>query len=156
MTTMTTLKNLFDPALAAELKTRLATLRADSPRQWGSMTPSQAVAHCARAMELPSGDRRPPRLMIGRLLGWVIKPLALGDDAPMRRNSPTVPGMIVDDPADLDAERARLASLIDRFVAGGPQACTTHPHSFFGKMTPDEWAVLMYKHVDHHLRQFGV
>jgi len=33
--------------------------------------------------------------------------------------------------------------------------CVAHPHSFFGRMTPDEWAVLMYKHVDHHLRQFG-
>jgi Protein of unknown function (DUF1569) len=36
-----------------------------------------------------------------------------------------------------------------------PPGCTTHPHSFFGRMTADEWAILMYKHLDHHLRQFG-
>jgi transposase InsO family protein len=46
--------------------------------------------------------------------------------------------------------------VIDRFVAAGPKSCTTHPHSFFGPLTPEEWAILMYKHLDHHLRQFGV
>jgi hypothetical protein len=49
-----------------------------------------------------------------------------------------------------------LYGVIDRFVAAGPKGCTTHPHSFFGPLTPQEWAILMYKHVDHHLRQFGV
>jgi hypothetical protein len=51
---------------------------------------------------------------------------------------------------------SRRASLIDRFVSGGPSACTNHPHPFFGPLTPAEWAILMYKHLDHHLRQFGV
>jgi LPS sulfotransferase NodH len=46
--------------------------------------------------------------------------------------------------------------MIDRFVAAGPKGCTTHPHSFFGRLTAEEWAILMYKHLDHHLRQFGV
>lgn len=64
-------------------------------------------------------------------------------------------GFIVQDERELEAERARLLGLIDRFAAG-PQACTRHPHSFFGKMQPDEWATLMYKHLDHHLRQFSV
>lgn len=44
----------------------------------------------------------------------------------------------------------------DRFAAAGPKGCTTHPHTFFGRLTPEEWATLMYKHLDHHLRQFGV
>jgi transposase InsO family protein len=57
---------------------------------------------------------------------------------------------------DFVAERQRLRGLIDRFAAGGPAGCTKHPHSFFGPMTPEEWAALNYKHLDHHLRQFGV
>jgi hypothetical protein len=73
----------------------------------------------------------------------------------MRRNTPTVPGLVVADERALDAERERLRGLIDRFVAAGPAGCTTHPHSFFGRLTPQEWSVLMYKHLDHHLRQFG-
>jgi hypothetical protein len=119
------------------------------------MTAAQAVAHCAGGLELALGDQRPPRLLIGRAIGWAIKPLALGDDAPMRRNSPTVPAIQMKDSRDLEVERPRLLALIDRFAAAGAAGCTAHPHSFFGRLTPDEWAVLMYKHLDHHLRQFG-
>jgi hypothetical protein len=46
--------------------------------------------------------------------------------------------------------------VVDRFAAGGPTVCTNNPHSFFGTMTPEQWSILMYKHLDHHLRQFGV
>ena len=65
----------------------------------------------------------------------------------MRRNSPTSKELVVADERDLDAERDRLRGLMDRFIASGTTACTSHPHAFFGKLTPDEWAVLMYKHV---------
>jgi hypothetical protein len=119
------------------------------------MNVGQALAHCAAALELALGERRPPRVLIGRLFGWIVKPLALGNDAPMRRNTPTVPGIEVVDERDVEAERRRLADMIDRFTTAGPAGCTTHPHSFFGRLTPDEWGVLMYKHLDHHLRQFG-
>jgi hypothetical protein len=63
--------------------------------------------------------------------------------------------MVVRNERDIEVERTRLSELIDRFVAGGPATCTTHPHSFFGRLTPEEWSMLMYKHLDHHLRQFG-
>ena len=149
------MKNLYQTGAAAELKERVHRLRPDSPRQWGKMSAPQAVAHLAKGMQLALGEFRPPRVMIGRVIGRVIKPLALGNDEPMRKNSPTVPGMIPADDPDFESERERLCALIDRFVAVGPAGCTTHPHSFFGKMTPDEWSILMYKHLDHHLRQFG-
>jgi hypothetical protein len=74
----------------------------------------------------------------------------------MRRNSPTAKTLVVADKRDLAAEQKRLCGLIDQFCAAGPAGCTTHPHSFFGPLTPEEWAALMYKHLDHHLRQFGV
>ena len=149
------MRNLFDPTAVTEVKARIQQLRPDSQRQWGTMNAAQAVTHCARGMELASGERRPPRVFIGRILGWAIKRLALGNDAPMRRNSPTMPEMKVADTPDFAVERTRLLALIDRFAAAGPAGCTTHPHSFFGRLTPDEWAVQMYKHLDHHLRQFG-
>ena len=150
------MKNLFDAAAAEEIKGRLTQLRPDSPRQWGKMSPAQAVAHCAASMEMATGDSRPPRMLAGRLLGGLVKPLALGDDKPMKRNAPTSKVLVITGEPNLDAERARLRGLIDRFAAGGAAACTTHPHTFFGSLTPEEWAGLMYKHLDHHLRQFGV
>jgi hypothetical protein len=150
------MKNLYEASTASEVKERIAQLQPDSARQWGTMGPAQALAHCARSMEWAVGDRTPPRMFFPGLLGRLIKPLVLGNDKPMRRNSPTSPDLVVPDQRDLEAERQRLIGLIDRFVADGVTGCTTNPHSFFGRMTADQWAILMYKHLDHHLRQFGV
>ncbi len=150
------MKNLFGAAAANEVKERMAQLRPDSERLWGTMNVSQAIAHCSAGVEMAMGEIRPPRVLVGRIIGRIVKPLALGNDEPMRRNSPTAKDLVVQDERDLAAERERLCGLIDRFVAAGPEGCTTHPHAFFGRLTPEEWAILMYKHLDHHLRQFGV
>ena len=150
------MKHLFDADTVSEVKARIARLAPTSLRQWGRMSAAQAVAHCALGIEVAMGDQRPPRVLVGRLFGPIVKRLALKDYAPMRRNSPTVPGMLVTEERELDAERRRLLQLVERFAAAGPAGCTTHPHSFFGRLTPEEWAVLQYKHLDHHLRQFAV
>ncbi len=82
----------------------------------------------------------------------------LRDDEPMRRNSPSAPELFPERPAECEFERERmqLMATIDRFAARGAAGCSGHPHPFFGRLKPREWAILMYKHVDHHLRQFGV
>jgi len=150
------MKNLYQAADANEIEKRIALLTPESPRQWGKMNAAQAVAHCAASMEWAVGDRVPPRMFFPSLMGHLIKPLVFGNDKPFRRNTPTSPDLLVPDQRDLDAERRRLVGLIDRFTAAGPAGCTTNRHSFFGRMTPEQWAILMYKHLDHHLRQFGV
>ncbi len=150
------MKNLFDAARVEEVKQRTARLRPDSERQWGKMNALQAVAHCSGGLELALGDMRPPRVLLGRIMGPIIKPKVFGNDEPLRRNTPTVEGLVIQDERDLAKECARLYGMVDRFVAAGPKGCTTHPHSFFGPLTPEEWAILMYKHLDHHFRQFGV
>jgi hypothetical protein len=149
------MKHLFDAARVEEVQTRMAQLRPESAALWGMMNPAQALAHCALALEWAVGDRIPPRMWLGRIMGRMVKPMVLGNDAPMRRNSPTAKDLVVQDARDLGTERERLRGLIDRFAAAGPAGCTTHPHSFFGRLTPEQWATLMYKHLDHHLRQFG-
>jgi len=150
------MKNLFDADDLKALKTRITLLRRDSPSHWGTLTVAQALAHCALGMQMATGELRPPRKLIGRIFGPLIKPKVVRDDEPMRRNSPTIPETMAKHDPDFAAEQARLITLLDQFFAAGPQACTSHPHAFFGVMTPDEWAILTYKHVDHHLRQFGV
>ena len=150
------MKNLFEAARVNEVKERILNLRPDSERQWGRMNAAQAVEHCARGIELALGERLPPRLWMGRIIGGMVKAKVMENDEPMRRNSPTVQGLVVKDERNLEAERERLCRMIDRFTAAGPTGCTSHPHSFFGRLTPEEWSTLMYKHLDHHLRQFGV
>jgi Protein of unknown function (DUF1569) len=150
------MKNLYERARAEEIKERISRLKPESERQWGKMNAAQAVAHCSTAMEWAVGDSLPPRMFVGRIVGGMIKTKVLGDDKPMRRNAPTAKTLVVADERDLEKEQARLCGLVDRFAATGPTGCTTHSHTFFGRLTPEEWATLMYKHLDHHLRQFGV
>jgi hypothetical protein len=150
------MKNLYEPAALEEVKTRMAQLKPDSQRLWGKMNPAQAMAHCSVAMEMATGKNRPPRILLGRLLGPLAKKAVILKGKPMRRNSFTEKSAIVTDERDFVAERQRLRELIDRFAAGGPGKCTTHPHFFFGQLTPMEWATLQYQHLDHHLRQFRV
>lgn len=149
------MEDLFDPATAEQFRLRIRSVNVGSERQWGKMSAAQMMEHCARGLEMATGDLKPPRVLIGRLLGRVVKPMALKEGAPMRRNSPTAPALMVDPAADLEGSRARLLGALDRFAAGGERGCTDYPHSFFGPLKPKEWSALMYKHLDHHLRQFG-
>jgi hypothetical protein len=150
------MEHLFEPARAEEVKQRLAQLQPDSPRQWGNMDPAQMLAHCSAAIDMAEGKIVSPRIMIGRLLGPLAKKSLIIKGEPMRRNSKTAPSVQITDQRDFVVEKQRLLESIDRFVAGGPAICTKHPHFFFGPLTPEEWASLMYQHLDHHLRQFGV
>jgi len=150
------MKNLYEPGTVEEVKGRIARLGPGSQRLWGKMNVAQAMAHCAKPMEWAVGDSFPPRMFLGRILGPLAKSKVLKDEKPMGRNAPTAKSLVVADERDLEAERKGLCVLIDRFAAAGPKGCTKHPHTFFGPLTPEEWATLMYKHLDHHLRQFGV
>ena len=150
------MKNLFEAARVEEVKQRIAQLRPDSKRQWGKMNPAQALAHCSAAIGMAEGKISPPRILIGRLLGPFAKKSVIVNGEPIRRNAMTEKSCVVADERDFVVEGQRLRESIDRFAAGGPGICTKHPHFFFGPLTPLEWSVLMYQHLDHHLRQFGV
>jgi len=151
------MKNLFDPTVANQVKTRLEKLTPQTERHWGKMTAPQMLAHCSLSMQWAVGEVIPEKGALPvRLMGRLVKPMVFRNEDPLRKNSPTAKSLIVADARDLKKERERLSGLIDRFAAGGATGCTTNPHSFFGRMTPEEWAILMYKHLDHHLRQFGV
>ena len=149
-------KNLFAAATAEEVKERMARLTPESERQWGKMNPAQMLAHCSSTIGMAMGTIAPPRILIGRLLGPLAKKSLIVNGTPMRRNSMTERSCLVTDERDFLTERQRLLESIDRFATGGPGVCTKHPHFFFGPLTPVEWAVLMYQHLDHHLRQFRV
>jgi len=150
-------KNLFDATVVNEVKTRLGELGPQSERQWGKMTLPQMLAHCSASMQWAVGDMAPEKLALPlRLVGRLVKPMVFRNEDPLRKNSPTAKSLIVTDKRDLGKERERLSRLIDRFANGGTAGCTKNPHSFFGRMTPEQWAILMYKHLDHHFRQFSV
>jgi hypothetical protein len=145
---------LFDPADRDSILERLAKLQPDATRQWGKMTCAQALAHCTVALEAGTGDKPRKQQLIGKVFAPFVRKSLLGEK-PFSRNSPTDPTFVVTDDRDFEAERQRLTGVIKRFCELGPQNASTQAHSFFGRMSGEEWGLLMYKHLDHHLRQFG-
>jgi hypothetical protein len=150
------MKSLFEEESVEEVKQRIAQLHPDHKALWGKMNPAQALAHCSAALEITLGRPSQPRILLGRLLGPLAKRSMLLKGEPIRRNVTTEKSCFITDERDFVAEKQRLLALMDKFAAGGPAICTTQPHFFFGKLTPEEWAILGYQHLDHHLRQFNV
>ncbi len=148
------MKSMFEPGTADEIVRRINTLTPATQHIWGKMGVAQMLAHCCTTMEVATGKRVARRLLIGRLLGPIFKKRYY-DDSEFTKNSPTHPTFVVTDERDFAKERERLLGLVREFSGGGEARCTTAPHSFFGPLTPAQWGIGMYKHLDHHLRQFG-
>ena len=148
------MKSLFAATDRQALVRRLEGLQPDAPREWGTMSAAQMLCHCAIALETGTGDRPMKQKLIGKILMPLFKKKLLGEQ-PFQKSSPTDPSFVVKHQCDFVAERVRLLALIERFVQRGAASAATQTHAFFGRLTGEQWGELMYKHIDHHLRQFG-
>lgn len=149
------MKSLYQPNTITEILDRISRLHNHSPNQWGKAGAAQMLVHCGAALEVATAQRFPPRIFIGYVMGGILKPFFTNEKS-FKTNPFTHAGHVVANECSFNTEKSRLVTLIARFYAGGEQKCTTHPHWFFGKLTPQEWGIGMYKQVDHCLRQFGV
>jgi hypothetical protein len=148
------MKNLFQPEAVDEVLSRIDNLNPASLRQWGKMDVAQMMAHCSAALDMASGRINPPRIFLGRLIGPLAKPIYT-NEKPFSQNNPTDKKLVINDHRDFVRERERLKLCVRQFCQDGETKCTRHPHPFFGALNPQEWSRGMYKHLDHHLRQFG-
>ena len=146
--------SLFDPAGLSAMLARLERLRPDAPRQWGKMTSAQMLAHCQQPLRVALGELPLKRMLIGILFGRLAKKKLLAP-APWKPGMPTAPEFKITDDRDFAVEKTALQKLVQRFGNGGPGALTKQPHPFFGPLTTEEWQALQWRHLDHHLRQFG-
>lgn len=147
--------SLFEKSVHQEVIHRLQSLNASAQPQWGKMNVSQMLAHCNKAFEVPLSERPLPRMWLGYLVGWMVKTSLYNDD-PWKKNLPTAPSFVIKVECDFETEKIRLQVLINEFYSKGPDRAGLYPHPMFGKFTSTQWGQAMYKHVDHHLRQFGV
>lgn len=148
------MKNLFDKEAYNEILQRLDRLNPQSQRQWGKMEVAQMLAHCKEAFKVPLSDKKMPRMLLGLLIGWSFKS-KLYNEAPWKHNLPTAPNFIIKDQRDFETEKRELADLMNRFHNGDPDKVGRFPHPMFGTFTREQWGKSMYKHLDHHLMQFG-
>jgi len=151
---MSGMQTLFDAETYQDIVRRVESMRADSSRQWGKMSPAQALEHVSRALDMAIGKRPGRQLLLGKLIGWMFRSGFLGEK-PFPKNSPTGPAFIVKDAPDFAAVQQKTKTLLREFHELGERGCDSHIHGFFGPLTGAEWGRTQFKHLDHHLRQFG-
>jgi len=148
------MKSLFNTEENNLKKERINKLTPHSQPLWGKMNVSQMLAHMQAPMLVSFGELKLKGGLMGFLFGKMAKKQMLMDK-PFKKSMPTMKEFKVAE-KDFETEKNTLLSYIDRFVTEGPKIITKLPHPFFGKLTLEEWDILQWKHLDHHLRQFGV
>ncbi|RDW15826.1 hypothetical protein CWR48_19055 [Oceanobacillus arenosus] len=148
------MKNIFDHMYTAEVLKRIDKLSSNSQPEWGKMDVAQMLAHCSAFQDIAMGNSFPPRSWLGIIVGRFARKIVYNDKT-LPHNMSTIPTILIADDREFDTEKEKLKQKIITFQNNGPEKCTTHPHPFFGKLTSEQWGKGIYKHLDHHLRQFG-
>ncbi|SHM48722.1 DinB superfamily protein [Chitinophaga jiangningensis] len=148
------MKTIHHPDDRSSLIARIHALPETNPGQWGKMNMHQMIQHCILWEDLMLRKKEFRQVFIGKLFGKMALRALTKDDAPIRRNAPTDPHMKI-----TGVVTERIPVLKQQWItllqehAHYPETGIMHP--FFGKMTGAEVGILVYKHTDHHLRQFG-
>ena len=150
------MKNIFDPEVHEELINRINKLSPDTKAQWGKMSVDQMLAHCCVAYEMAYTNKHPkPNAFLRFLLKTFVKN-GVVNEKPYPKNSRTAPQFIISERKDFEDEKNRLISYIQKTFDYGPNYFDGKESISFGPMTTQEWSNQFYKHLDHHLTQFGV
>lgn len=146
------IKNLFDTAVKHEIINRLNKLSPQSQRQWGKMDVAQMLAH----LQVPIGVALGTHTIKGNLLMKLILPLfkkKLYDEKPWKQGLPTDKTFIMTGKTkDFELERNKLMDMVSRFTEAN---MVNEKHPIFGRLTKEQWSKATWKHIDHHLKQFG-
>lgn len=149
------MNSIYDKASNDFMIARINKLTPESKALWGKMNAAQMCRHCAIAIDIAfgKGDLKVNFLM--KLLGKMLKKKVFYGGE-MGKNSPTAKEFIITEDLDLEKTKAELITNFSRFASEGKSVIKTMNHPFWGKMTYEDWDALMWKHTDHHLKQFGV
>lgn len=147
------MNSIYDKADNEAIIARINLLSPDSKAQWGKMTVDQMCKHCNATIQVAFGKQDLKMNFLMRFLGKMLKNKAFNTD--FGKNSPTAKEFIFNDSYDFELSRKEFAESFSQF-AQGTQVIKAMNHPFWEKMTYEDWNKLMWRHTDHHLRQFGV
>lgn len=148
--------NIFTKPVVDQLINRINNLKPDTQPLWGKMSVDQMLAHCNVAYEMVYDNIHPKPNFVARFLITLFAKGFVVGDKPYKKNSPTGPGFIIKGSRDLEKEKARLIAYLERTQQLGEAHFDNKGSHSFGKLKVNEWNTMFYKHLDHHLTQFGV
>lgn len=150
------LPTVFDKKVTAELIARINSLSANTQPEWGKMNVAQMLAHCNVTYEMAYENKHPkPNFFMGLILKGFVKKMVV-DETPYKKNVRTAPAFVIADERDFEEEKARLIQYLHKTVELGEKHFDGRESLSFGKLSKEEWNNMFYKHLDHHLTQFGV
>jgi hypothetical protein len=145
------MKTIFDKSTREELINRINSLNENSTAHWGRMNVSQMLKHCNQWDEMALGKKKYKQSFLGKLFGKMALKNMMKDE-PMKKNLPTVPSFIIKENIDVAEGKRKWIKSLDEYEQFSNDGFI---HPFFGAMTKENTGKVVYKHSDHHLRQFG-
>lgn len=150
-------KSLFNEKDLHEIKERIGCLTQNSQRKWGRMDVAQMLFHCDKILQVSFGKvilRR--KNIIIRTIGIVtMKEMRILNNG-IPHNMPTFREVKVAHKCSFEDCRKNLLVTIDEFIKKSKNNGLVHHHELFGEMKLEDWGFMEYKHLHHHLNQFGV
>ncbi len=143
------MRTLLQPSDFESIVARLNSLDGSEKRLWGTMSESQMLEYCRKQIKMAIG-KIPTKPLFPRPLQWLTK-ITFGYYIPWPKNLITAPEMVSKEDVAFDIEHEQLVSLISEFM----ESKELFLHPIFGNLTKEDWGLIIYKHLDHHLRQFG-
>ena len=150
------MKSLFNAKENQEIIDRINKLTPESKGSWGKMNVEQMLAHARMPLLAAYGkEKMSKRGLISFLFGKMAKKQIMSAK-PFGKNLPTDKKFVIVNPDKFEKGKQALIENVMLFYKNGPDKITKEPHGFFGNLSQQEWGKLQYKHLDHHLGQFGV
>lgn len=149
------LPNVFDTEVSAQLIERIQQLSPQSAAKWGKMNVAQMLAHCNVTYEMVYENKHPkPGALMRFILKAMVKNKVVNEES-YPHNSRTAPQFLIVDERDFAQEQKRLVDFIAKTQALGAAHFEQKESNSFGKLSSEQWNNMFYKHLNHHLAQFG-
>ncbi len=150
------MENIFKADTTQKLISRINGLTPDSKAKWGLMTVSQMLAHCSVTYELVYDNKHAkPNFFLKLFLKIFVKNAVTSEKA-YKESLQTAPYFMVVDDRDFEKEKNRLVAFLNKTCEHGESFFNGKESHSFGALNSTEWNNMFYKHLDHHLKQFGV
>lgn len=149
-------KNLFDKKECQDTIDRINKLTPETQRLWGKMDVAQMMAHCNVAYEIPYTNKHPKPNAFAKIMVKLFAKNTVIGDKPYKKNIPTSPIFRITTEKNFEVEKKRLVDYLNKTQELGAVHFNGLENPAFGNLTDKQWNKLFSKHLDHHLKQFGV